>query len=80
MIDNIHSKNLETKLKNMGSLTGRFSLYAAAENGHLKVYTLLLKNLIDKTPTDDYGKTPFDLAKKNGHIFISEFSFNGIDI
>ena len=63
MIDNIHSKNLETKLKNIGSLSGRTSLHAAAENGHLKVYKLLLENLKNKTPEDDYGKTPFDLAK-----------------
>lgn len=46
---------------------GRQPLHLAAAYGHLTTIKLLLKEGSDLTVKDSEGRTPVDLAKKNGH-------------
>lgn len=63
-----HAENLDSKLVNVSYLSGRTPLHAAARNGHLEIYNYLLGKLKEKSPKDDEGKTPLDLAMENGYI------------
>ena len=45
----------------------------AAEKGLINLFTLLVKDLDNKNPSDDYGNTPFYLAAGYGHLNIVSF-------
>jgi ankyrin repeat protein len=40
----------------------------AAKKGHLDICELILKNVVDKNPQNNAGKTPLTLASENDHI------------
>ena len=46
---------------------GNTPLHKAAINGHLSVVELLIDNVKNKNPENDYKDTPFKMAARNGH-------------
>ena len=54
-------------LKNPKANNGWTPLHEAAENGHFSVCQLIVNNTKDLKPLNKGGKTPFDLAKEEGH-------------
>ena len=46
--------------------------HKAAEYGHLSICKLFIKNLNDKNPKSDHGRTPLHEAAENGHIEVCQ--------
>ena len=49
---------------------GRTPLHYAAQECHFELCRLMLTNLEDKTPTDNFGFTPKDLTREQNHVEI----------
>ena len=58
--------------KNLWGKNDWTPLHKAARNGHLKIYEILMDNLEDKNPRDNYGNTPLHIAAITGHFKICE--------
>jgi len=55
---------------------GSEAIHFAAENGNLKIFSLLVENGADIEAQDASGNTPLILAAKNGCIEIAEYILN----
>ena len=55
---------------------GRTPLHYAAQEGHLKNCALILKHVLIKHPTDNFGFTPRVLAHGQGHKKVLELLDN----
>ena len=66
----LFSKIIVSPKKFVFTLLGRTPLHKAANNGHLEVCQLIMRQIFDKCPKDRYGLTPSDLARKKGHYDI----------
>ena len=51
----------------------------AAENGHLLVCQLIIRNADDKNSKTNNGLTPLHLAAKNGHLPVCELIIENVD-
>ena len=58
------------------NLEGLTPLHNAAWHGHLEVYKLIANNVQDKIPVDNHGRTPFQMAARNGHFAVCKFIFH----
>ena len=54
--------NLEDK--NPGNNLGWTMLHEAVEKGYIKMVEYILKQVKDKNPVDQFGRTPLDLANQ----------------
>ena len=48
-------------------INGNRPLHEAAANGHLDICRLIMDQVEEKNPKNDRGKTPLDLARRNGN-------------
>ena len=55
------------------------ALHLAAKNGHLSVCQLIVENVDDKNPEDNYGRTPLQFATSRHHLDIKELIENAIE-
>ena len=53
-------------------------MHKAAANGHLEVCKLLIDNVDDKNPADDYGLTPWHKAAANGHLEVCKLLIDNV--
>ena len=50
----------------------------AAQHGYLAVCQLIIKNVEDKNPRDQNGRTPLHLAAENGHLAICQLILENV--
>ena len=52
---------------------GNTYLHLAAEHGQTEMFENIFNEEIDKDPRNRFGRTPFQIACKKGHVRIAEF-------
>ena len=68
----------ETKQKEK-DVNGTTPLHEAARYGNLQECKMIIDNVENKNPRNDYGNTPLFFALMGGHLSVFQFIFNNVE-